>query len=336
MPSLSAGSSEARALIDETLVWDAHAGVFPDPAVDLSLLQAWRAHSVDYLSINVGFDVMDWQRTLETLLAYRRYILADEDHTILAGTVSDIDRAKREGKLAVTFDIEGMNALNGNLDMVALYHALGVRQMLFAYNLNNEAAGGCHDDGAGLSEFGRRVVAEMNRLGLVVDCSHVSYRTSMDLIAESSDPVVFSHSNPSAVWPHQRNIADDQIKACAATGGVIGMNGMGIFLGENDIREETILRHICHVAELVGPAHIGFGLDFSPPTGIDVGDILKSRPDFWPAGNLYDTKGIGHAGPEVFPGLVEKLSARGFSEKEVRGILGANFRRVAGAVWKSD
>ena len=331
--SLSSASSEAKSLLQDALIWDAHAGIFPHPDVDLSLLKVWRDCGVGYLSIDVGFDVMDWESTLETLLAYRRNILANDDLYVLAGTVADIDRAQREGKLAVTFDIEGMNALNSNLDMVALYHTLGVRQMLFAYNLNNDAGGGCHDDGMGLTDFGRRVVAEMNRLGIVVDCSHVSHRTSMDLISASTKPVVFSHSNPSAVWPHQRNIDDDQIRACAETGGVIGINGMGIFLGENDISEETIVCHICHVADLVGSAHIGFGLDFSPPTGIDVGEILKARPDFWPAGNMYDTKGIAHAGPEILPGLVEKLWHRGFNEKDIRGILGGNFRRVAAAVW---
>lgn len=333
--SQSAVSSETTALIQNALIWDAHAGIFPDPDVELSMLQAWRDCGVGYLGIDVGFDVLDWQRTLQTLLAYRRYVLANDGFYVLADTVADIDRARREGKLAVTFDIEGMNALNGNLDMVALYHALGVRQMLFAYNLNNDAGGGCHDDGMGLTHFGRRVVAEMNRLGIVVDCSHVSHRTSMDLISESTRPGVFSHSNPAAIWPHQRNINDDQIEACAETGGVIGINGMGIFLGENDISEETILCHICHVADLVGPAHIGFGLDYSPPTGIDVGDILRARPDFWPAGNMYDTRGIAHAGPEVFPGLVEKLWRRGFSEEDILGILGGNFLRVAAAVWNA-
>ena len=326
-------SARSQELFDAALVWDAHAGVFPDPKVDLSLLAAWRDSGVDYLSINVGFDVMDWQATLATLAAYRRYVLAQGDRLILAGTLADIDRAKREGKLAVSFDIEGMNALNGNLDMVSLYHALGVRQMLFAYNLNNDAAGGCHDGDSGLTEFGKAIVREMNRLGIIVDCSHIAYRASMEIIAASTKPVVFSHSNPSAVWAHGRNIDDEQIKACAETGGVVGMNGMGIFLGENDIANETILRHICHVADLVGPAHIGFGLDFSPPMDIDVGEILRSRPDYWPAGNLYDTPGIKHAGPSQLPGLAEDLAARGFSDDEIRGILGENFRRVAEVVW---
>ena len=334
--SSAAPSEESQALYDAALVWDAHAGVFPNPKVDLALLDAWRETGVDYLSINVGFDVLDWQQTLTTLAAYRRYVLAHGDRLLLAGTVEDIDRAKRDGKLAVSFDIEGMNALNGNLDMVALYHALGVRQMLFAYNLNNAAAGGCHDEDSGLTAFGKQIVEEMNQLGIIVDCSHIGYRTSMEIIVASAKPVIFSHSNPSAIWAHERNINDEQIKACAETGGVIGMNGMGIFLGNNDIANETILQHICHVADLVGPDHIGFGLDYSPPIDVDVGAILRSRPDYWPAGNLYDTRGIKHAGPAQLPDLAMGLSSRGFSGTEIRGILGGNFRRVASTVWTSQ
>ncbi len=329
----AASSDRSRALYESALVWDAHAGVFPDPKVDLALLYDWRDQGVDYLSVNVGFDVMGWQQTLATLAAYRRWVLRHDDDFVLAGSVDDIDRAKREGKFALSFDIEGMNALNGNIDMVELYHALGVRQMLFAYNLNNDAAGGCHDDDIGLTDFGKSIVREMNRVGVIVDCSHAACRTTLEIMAESSKPVVFSHSNPSAVWNHQRNIRDEQIKACAETGGVVGMNGMGIFLGENDTSNETILRHACHVAELVGAEHVGFGLDFSPEVDIDVGAILRSRPDFWPAGNRYDTPAIKHVSPSQLPGLADGLLHRGFDETEIRGILGGNFRRVASAVW---
>jgi membrane dipeptidase len=334
--SVTTASSRALELYADTLIWDAHAGVFPDPKVDLALLKDWHDNGVDYLSINVGFDAIDWQQTLATLAAYRRWVLLHNNRFVLAGTVEDIDRAKREGNFAISFDIEGMKALNGNLDMVRLYHALGVRQMLFAYNLNNDAAGGCHDDDVGLTDFGKAILQEMNRVGVMVDCSHAAYRTTMDIMAESSKPVVFSHSNSIAVWNHQRNIRDEQIKACADTGGVVGMNGMGIFLGENDISNETILQHICYLADLVGADHIGFGLDFSPQIDIDIGAILRNRPDFWPAGNLYDTLNIKHAGPSQLPGLVDGLYDRGFSDNEIRGILGENFRRVASVAWAAD
>jgi len=324
---------QASVLYEQAFVWDAHAGVFPDPGVDLSILEDWRREGANYISMNVGFDVLDHQQTMAVLAHYRRYVLENPDEYVLASTVSDIRAAERSGKLAVSFDIEGMNALNGDVNMVDIYHALGVRQMLFAYNLGNKAAGGCHDENTGLTGFGKAVVRRMNELGVLVDCSHVSHRTSMDLISESSRPVVFSHSNPNAIWRHGRNIDDDQIKACAVTGGVIGVNGMGIFLGDNVTDNETILKHIRYLADLVGTDHIGFGFDYSPQMDLDVGEILRSRPDFWPKGNQYDTRNIGHAGPSQLPALTGMMLDAGFAEQEVRNILGENFRRVAEAVW---
>lgn len=331
--STATAASRSSDLYDSALVWDAHAGVFPDPKVDLSLLSEWLDNGVNYLSINVGFDVMDWQQTLNTLAAYRHWMLLHEDQFILAATVDDIQRAKSQGKLAVSFDIEGMNALNGELNMVAVYHALGVRQMLFAYNLNNAAAGGCHDTDIGLTDFGRAIVSEMNRVGMIVDCSHAAYQTTLDIMAESTVPVVFSHSNPLEICDHQRNISDQQINACAQTGGVVGINGMGIFLGDNEVGNATLLKHIVHVADLVGVEHAGLGFDFSPDTGLDIGAILSSRPDFWPAGQRYDTPGIKHAGPSQLPDLVDCLANHGFGDDQIRGILGENFHRVASIAW---
>jgi membrane dipeptidase len=318
---------------DDTLIWDAHAGVFPSPEVNLDLLQEWHVNGVNYISMNVGFDVMPWKDTLATLAAYRRWLSLNADKYVSVDCIEDIDRAKSAGMLAVGFDIEGMNALNGDINMVSLYHRLGVRQMLFAYNLNNIAAGGCHDLDIGLTPFGKEVVREMNRVGMLVDCSHASYRTTLDIMAESVKPVVFSHSNPVGIWDHQRNIRDDQIIACAQTGGVVGINGMGIFLGDNDVSNETLIRHICYVSDLVGPQHIGIGFDYSPDLDLDVGEVLKSRPDFWPAGQQYDTKGIKHAGPGQLRELTSLMGNAGFSETEVQGILGTNFRRVAAAAW---
>ncbi len=318
------------------IVWDAHAGVFPAPDIDLNLLEQWRQSPVDHVSVNVGFDVMDWQQTITVLAAYRHWILAHNDRFVLSGSIDDIQAAKHQGKLSVAFDIEGMNALNGDLNMISFYHALGVRQMLFAYNLNNKAAGGCHDKDMGLSSFGKEIVHEMNRVGMIVDCSHAGARTTFDIMAESVAPLVFTHSNPTAVCEHQRNITDDQIKACAETGGVIGINGMGIFLGDNDIRNETIVRHIEYVAELVGPDHIGFGFDFSPELEIDVSTILQSRPDYWPAGQRYDTPDIKHAGPAQLSDISKLLRDKGFSEHEIHGIMGENFRRVASVAWASQ
>jgi membrane dipeptidase len=329
-------SNHLQQLYRQALVWDAHAGVFPSPQVDLNLLEEWRTASASYLSLNVGFDVMDWQDTLATLAAYRRWVLDHREHYVLVNDHCDIERAHRTGKFALSFDIEGMNALNGDINMISVYHALGVRQMLFAYNLNNAAAGGCHDEDSGLTDFGRQVVREMNRVGMIVDCSHAGHQTTLDIMHESNKPVVFSHSNPGAVWDHQRNISDQQIRACAATGGVIGLNGMGIFLGDNDVSIATMLRHVRYVSNLVGSEHIGIGFDYSPDVDVDIGVILRSRPDYWPAGQQYDTHGIKHAGPAQLPELIAALAASGFDDTAIRGFLGKNFHRVAISAWQGS
>lgn len=320
-------------ILKHTLVWDAHAGLFPAPDMDLDVLDHWRKHQVDYLSVNVGFDVMSRDQTMAVLTAYRSWILAHSDRFVLAGTFADIDDARQSGRLAISFDIEGINALGGDVSRVEVYHSLGVRQMLFAYNLTNQAAGGCHDTDVELTPFGIEVLAEMNRVGMIVDASHTSYLTSMDLIERSRTPVVFSHSNPTSIWPHQRNITDDQIKACAAKGGVIGLNGLAIFLGDNDASFETLLRHLLRLIDIAGPAHVGLGFDYTPDMKVDIGAILRARPDYWPAGQQYDTRNIDHAGPSQIPDLVKGMEARDFSKSEIAGVLGGNFARIASQSW---
>ena len=321
---------------DRRLVWDAHAGLFPSPEMDLNTLDYWHLHGVNYLSINVGFDIMSKDQTFATLTSYRRWILDHGNRFVLANTFDDIKAAQQTQKMAISFDIEGMNALGDDVNMVEIYHTLGVRQMLFAYNLNNAAAGGCHDDNTGLTPFGFEVLKEMNRVGMIVDASHTSYKTSMDLIECSETPVVFSHSNPFSIWPHQRNIVDEQIQACAAKDGVIGLNGLGIFLGNNDISTKTLLTHLMYLIDIAGPTHVGVGFDYMPDASVDLSLILSARPDFWPSGQQYDTQNICHAGPSCIPDLVFGMQAYGLSEFEINCVLGNNFARVAKTCWVSE
>jgi len=247
-------------------------------------------------------------------------------------TVDDIHCARRDAKLAVAFDLEGMNALNGDIGMVDLYYRLGVRQMLFAYNRNNLAGGGCHDEDIGLTDFGRAVVREMNRVGMVVDCSHCAYKTSMEAIEASEAPVIFSHANARKLWDHERNIWDDQIKACAATGGVIGVTGVGIFLGPKGPTVEHLVEHIDHMVDLVGPDHVGFGMD-SVLRAHKPNQAFTRNRDYWPE-RQYPDGGTGYVPPEEAPRLTQALLDRGYGEADVRGILGGNFLRVAETVWK--
>ena len=326
-------ASVPDALFADAFVWDAHAGFESWPTTDLRNLATWRDAGVDFLSVNVGYDVQRWTDSVRVLAAFRRWLEAS-DGFALAGTVAEVRAARAAGRMAVAFDLEGMNALDGSLDMLHLVHALGVRQILFAYNRNNIAGGGCHDADTGLTDFGRAAVREMNALGILVDCSHCGYRTTMEAMELSRAPVVFSHSNPRALRDHERNIRDEQAVACAATGGVVGVNGIGLFLGEDDIRTETIADHVEYLLDLVGPDHVGIGLDYFFETEVDASfqDAFAANEDFWPR-DQYPDGTIRCAAPAQLRGLTAELLSRGRRDADVRAVLGANFLRVAGEVW---
>ena len=327
--------ARADALHRDSLVWDDHSGFEPRPQADLDQLERWRASGVDYLSVNVGYDVITWQETIATLASFRRRIAMRPDRYVLVDTADDVLLAQRTGRLAITFDLEGMDALRDDIAMVPVYYRLGVRQMLFAYNRNNSAGGGCHDVDVGLTEFGRAVVDEMNRVGMVVDCSHSAHRTTMEAMERSTAPVIFSHSNPSALTEHGRNIRDDQIRACAATGGVIGLNGIGLFLADRQATMASLFRRIDYVVQLVGPAHAGIGLDYPfPVDGLDLDGLLVRHPEIWPPSQGYGTGEYRNAEPEQLPELTALMVRAGYGDDVIRDILGRNFLRVARAAWK--
>lgn len=325
---------DAEKLIRDTLVWDAHSGFMPHPNADLENLETWRQAGVNYLSIDVGFDVVDWTLCVQTIAKFRHWIAANADRFSLVSSVHDIHAAKRAGKMAITFDIEGANMLDGRIEMVEFYHRLGVRQMLFAYNRNNLAAGGCHDEDCGLTAFGRQVVEEMNRLGMFVDVTHCGHRSTMDVFAHSDRPVIFSHSNPRALWDHERNILDDQIRACAATGGLIGLCGISRFMG-NDPSSTNAADGICYIADLVGPQHAALGLDYA--FAVDAPEakgIIERHPEYWPQSQGYQSHKSRYVAPGQIVEIAECLLSRGMSEREVKGVLGENFLRLAAEIWR--
>lgn len=325
-------SDRARRLMDESVVWDAHSCLPIKAGVDCSDLARHRAAGIDYVSINVGMDFNPVGQISRVIATFRAFILSRPAEYALVGTVDEVKAAKKAGKLAVSFDLEGSDMLEGDLDMLRFYRDLGVRQMHLAYNRDNVVGGGCHGADIGLTDWGRKVVAEINRLGILMDCSHTGYRTSMDIMAMSSKPVVFSHANARALRDHGRNIRDDQIDACARTGGVIGINGIGIFLGKDDNSTETVLRHIDYVTQRIGAKHVGIGLDFVFRRGADENPPGFDPSLWWPPGNDY----VGRSNfvePERMPVLADGMVRLGYDDGAIRGILGDNFLRVAAATW---
>jgi membrane dipeptidase len=326
-------SDEARAVHRASVVWDAHTCLPLKPGHPMNSLERHRAAGATYVSVNVGMDFNPTAQVIRVIAGFRRWLAEHADGYRLVHGAADVGRAKREGKLAVSFDLEGSAMLEDDLAMVQLYYDLGVRQIHLAYNRDNSVAGGCHGSDAPLTALGRAVVDEINRVGLIMDCSHSGTRTSLEIMERSTRPVVFSHSNAMALKRHARNVTDDQIDACAKTGGVVAISGIGIFLGADDISTETLLRHIDYVVARVGVEHVGLGLDYVAehlsddlPPGFD-------PKDWWPPGNEYDIDHLKIVPPERLPEITEALLKHGYSADETQKILGGNMLRVAEASW---
>lgn len=328
-------SDDASRILKSCLVWDNHAcmPLRPNDHSFLPQLERLSTVGINVVSLNIGFDAQTKAEHLAMLDSFHRWLGSRPNDYRVVYTVEDVDSARREGKLAVLFDVEGMALLDdGDLETVSTLRAGGVGWMLVAYNRNNNAGGGCMDDDAGLSEHGRRVLAEMSRVGMIACCSHTGYRTAREVMDHADGPVVFSHSNARAVHDHLRNIPDELINACAATGGVVGVNGIGEFLGEGADYPSLLLRHIDYMVQRVGPGHVGVSLDYCFDR-LELINYLKTMPETFPCIQDIDTA-ARMAPPEVLPGLVDGMLRLGYREDAIVDILGGNWRRVAQAVWK--
>lgn len=316
------------------IVWDAHSCLPLASGIDMGVLRGHRQAGFDYVSINVGMDMNPTEQVMKTIAWFRRWLAQHPAEFVQAETLADIRRAKAEGKLAVGFDLEGSKMLLDDVAMVAVYRDLGVRQMHLVYNRNNSVGGGCHDDDRGLTALGREVVKAINTAGMLMDCSHNGERTSLDIMDTSTKPVVFSHSNAKALVDHPRNITDRQIDACAATGGVIGVNGIRLFLDAKEDFAEPMARHIDYMVQRVGPDHVGIGIDISFNLGIDDHPPQEDRGYWWPLSGRYSADGTGSPNPDVLSRIVEILRGKGYDQTALDKICGGNFARVAEATWR--
>lgn len=260
--------------------------------------------------------IKDGPHVHHILTAYRQLQLDlahAPDQAFLATTAADIERAHAEGKVAVMLGIEGAEGIDGDLDLLHVYHQLGVRSLGLTWMYRNAVAeGNWEDTGAGLSPFGRDAVREMNGLRMLVDVAHATEATFYQTLELSSAPVICSHTGCRALvrdfHKHvpSRYLSDAQFRDLAAADGVAGIFfSANRELDDDDADVHDLARFIAHAAEVGGAAHVGLGSDFDggfPPPGID---------------------DIGH-----LPQLTSALIDVGFSDEELRGILGGNWLRV--------
>jgi membrane dipeptidase len=274
---------------------------------------------------------------LALIAALGKLAEARADIVMPVRTVADIAAAKAGRRVGLIMGFQDTAPIGDDLGLLATYHALGVRVVQLTYNFANRVGAGCQapEDG-GLTPFGREVVREMNRLGILVDVSHCGPRTTLDAIAASERPIAITHANARRFFDHPRNKSDAAIRALAARGGVIGAVAFGAMLTRR--LPATLADYIAAIDDLValaGVDHVGLGPDFMEEMPAEVAaQVLKGLP---PA-MLQQFQALpptqGFASVAAFPGVTAALLARGYLPGEVRAIVGGNWLRLYTEVWE--
>jgi membrane dipeptidase len=248
------------------------------------------------------------QRVIQMIDIFHAEATRNADTMSVCTDTASIHAAVENGRLAAILTVEGGEAIGADLAALRMLHRLGVRSMGLVWNQRNLIADGVGErrTRGGLTTFGVEVVREMNRLGMIVDVSHLTDEGFYDVIETSRAPIMATHSNARAVCDHPRNLTDDQIRTLAVNGGVMGINFAPAFVRKEDANVEAVLDHVDHVVGLVGPDHVGLGSDFDgigpPPRGL--------------------------SDPTCLWRLTEGLMKRGYAADDIRKVLGGNHLRV--------
>ena len=281
-----------------------------------------------------------WEGTrgsLDNIAAWRRMFADNDDLILPVKSSDDIARAKRAGKTGIILGWQNTSGIEDRIDYLAVFKELGVGIMQLTYNTQNLVGSGCYESSdGGLSDFGRDVVAEMNRLGILVDLSHVGPETSDDAIRHSKQPVAYSHCLPSGLKEHQRNKSDEQLRFIAERGGFIGVTMFPAFLRRGtDATVADYVEAIDYVIDLVGEDCVGFGTDFTQDHDAEFfrwlthdKGISRRLVEF---GEIVNPEGLRRHGE--YPNLTAAMLGAGWSETKTRKILGQNWLRLLKEVW---
>ncbi|OZU88387.1 hypothetical protein CIL03_12120 [Virgibacillus indicus] len=257
-----------------------------------------------------------------------REIEESSDKIMLCKTAVDISLAKKSGKIGIMLSFEGVEPLGTDISLLCVFYELGVRMIGLTWSRRNLAGDGCsfnfseHQMTGGLSEFGLSVIKEAEKLGMIIDVTHINDEGFMDIISHSHQPVIASHSNARVVAKTPRNLTDEQLRKIAASGGVAGINAVSIIASETEkgATTEKLVDHIEHMVSVVGVNHVGLGLDlcdlFNKYSSSDGTDPLSNK--------TFDILADHGALDE----LTYALLHRGFGKEDVVKIYGGNMLRV--------
>lgn len=273
---------------------------------------------------------------MKLISSWREKIYKNRNVALFAESVNSILRGKEKKKVAYLFGFQNTMPLEGDIHLLQIYRDLGVRVIQLTYNEQNMVGCGCGEQtDCGLTKFGIKVIERMNRLGILVDLSHVGEKTAAEAIELAKAPI-FSHSNARSLCDNVRNIKDEQIEAVGKKGGIIGVNAYPAFVKrtKTEVGERptvsNFLDHIDYMVKLAGVDHVGIGLDLIENAPEEEFALLASNPEMW---GLPNPEGL-YEYPEGIEGISEisnvtrGLVARSYSDNEIKKIMGENWLRV--------
>jgi microsomal dipeptidase-like Zn-dependent dipeptidase len=322
---------------------DSAAGVLVVDALQYSRperarFEEWRRGGVGCVHVTVAI----WEsarETLSTIGCWQRLLAENADIIALATDADAIERITASGRTAVVFGFQDTSPFEDDIELFGAFHALGVRIVQLTYNVQNRIGSGCweSEDGGLSGYFGRNAIAEMNRLGMLIDLSHCNERTSLEAIDASSRPVAVTHANPSEfvgtdIELKRRNKSTELIRRLAERGGVIGLSMYPkIMRGGSGASLDDFLDMMSWTVDLVGDRAVALGTDYY--TGWPESVLMWWRAGRWSRESAVPIRGFSDwpawfRSPEDFPALLDAMARRGFSGEEIRRIAGANWLRL--------
>lgn len=315
-------------VLDMTMSWSSK---FQDDRT----LPRLHALGVRMVGLTIGSDRTNGPGVAISAIETVNELVTQDERFILARTGADLQRAIDHDLLALELNFQGIGPLGGRLESIPLFADLGVRHIGICWNSENAAGGSATDSfDNGLTAFGRSAIAEMECVGILADGAHAGFRTMMEAIEVSTKPFIVSHTNCFAVTKAKRSVTDEQIKACAATGGVLGMTGFGNDIGDMRASSDALFRHIDHIVQLVGPQHVALGLDFLAKPEV-FWKMVEASPQTWPDMDGNPMKKCRFYSHEQLRELRNLMHLAGYSLDDVASIMGGNWLRVCQDVWHS-
>lgn len=307
-----------------------------DQAVRDTVRGVWRASGVNGVQVTLAglaFNSSDWDATLRDAAYWHRRTRAADD-LVICTTADELIAAKDRDQVGLVLGTQDSTQIGTEIERLDLLYDLGVRVMQLTFNVRNLIGDGCTErEQAGLSKYGLRVLARLNELGIVPDVSHSGYRTTLDAIEHSQQPIAITHASCASVAPHPRAKTDDQLKALRDRDGYFGVLTVPFFIApQGDASVDILADHVAHAAEIVGVERVGIGTDWggwSPDFPTEIQQMARdslaslgfSQSELPPFG----AQVAGLDAWESWPTITATLQRRGFSNDEVRGIVGSNW-----------